>query len=58
VQLALPAVRHAAGRSGHGLAERVVMRRSENGTLQDLLGRSDFIGKNVTVSSNRVATVR
>src|SRR5258707_6968746 len=37
--MALPVRWHAPGRSGHGLVERVVVRRSENGTLEELLGR-------------------
>ena len=39
VQLALPVRWHAASRTRHGLAERMVMRRSEDGTLEHLLGR-------------------
>src|SRR6187401_2386757 len=35
----LPVRWHAASRSGHGLVERVVMWWSEDGTLEELLGR-------------------
>jgi hypothetical protein len=39
VQLPLPVRRHSAGWPGYGLVERMVMRRSEDGTLEELLGR-------------------
>ena len=39
MELPLPTRRHAAGRSWHWLVERVVMRRSEDGALQELFGR-------------------
>ena len=35
----LPVPWHAAGRSGHGLVERVVVRRSKDRTVEELLRR-------------------
>jgi hypothetical protein len=38
VELLLPALRNPAGRSGHGLVQRVMVRRREDRTLEILLG--------------------
>ena len=39
IQMPLPVRWHATGRSGDGLVERVMARRSQGGTLEVFLGR-------------------